>query len=60
MKPGRHPRSAATPPMSMTCSASAMRRFIIGISDWPPAISFAVPSYRAASSIACATLFARW
>ena len=32
------------PEISTTCSATDMRRFIIGISDWPPAISFAVPS----------------
>ena len=29
------------PEMSITCSATDMRRFIIGMSDWPPAISFA-------------------
>ncbi|CFN78796.1 Uncharacterised protein [Bordetella pertussis] len=55
-RPPRSPtsRSAGTPEMSITTGGRARRRFSIGPSDWPPAISLARPScWRSHCSACC-------
>ncbi len=45
--------------MSIRCSGWARRSFIIGSSEWPPAMIRASPSYLASDAIAPSTLVAR-
>ena len=44
--------------MSTSFSGRAILSFMAGISEWPPASSFASPPPAARSSIACSTLSA--